>query len=43
ERGNEPDPHDVKITSLKQQIQELEFSQLQQDSPAEEVETKSNI
>ncbi|GKE08418.1 hypothetical protein Tco_1411969, partial [Tanacetum coccineum] len=29
-RGNEPDPRDVKIASLKQRIQELEFSQLQQ-------------
>nr|GEZ53855.1 hypothetical protein [Tanacetum cinerariifolium] len=26
-RGNEPDPRDVKIASLKQQIQELEFPQ----------------
>ncbi|GKD90277.1 retrovirus-related pol polyprotein from transposon TNT 1-94, partial [Tanacetum coccineum] len=42
-RGNEPDLRDVKITSLKQQIQELEFPQLQQDSPAEEAETKSNV
>ncbi|GJT58858.1 retrovirus-related pol polyprotein from transposon TNT 1-94 [Tanacetum coccineum] len=41
-RGNEPDPRDVKIASLKQRIQELEFSQLQQDSPAEEAETESN-
>ncbi|GKD67638.1 hypothetical protein Tco_1321728, partial [Tanacetum coccineum] len=24
-RGNEPDPRDVKIASLKQRIQELEF------------------
>ncbi|GJY29902.1 hypothetical protein Tco_0405669 [Tanacetum coccineum] len=39
-RGNELDPRDVKIASLKQQIQEFEFPQLQQDSPAEEVETK---
>ncbi|GJW15954.1 hypothetical protein Tco_0020087 [Tanacetum coccineum] len=37
--SNEPDPRDVKITSLKQRIQELEFPQLQQDSPAEEAET----
>ncbi|GJU47086.1 hypothetical protein Tco_1204352 [Tanacetum coccineum] len=41
-RGNEPDPRDVKIASLKQQIQELEFPQLQQDSPIEEAETESN-
>ncbi|GKD44968.1 hypothetical protein Tco_1269613 [Tanacetum coccineum] len=41
-RGNEPDPHDVKITSLKQRIQELEFPQLQHDSPTEEAETESN-
>ncbi|GKD32831.1 hypothetical protein Tco_1248340, partial [Tanacetum coccineum] len=41
-RGNEPDPRDVKITSLKQRIQELEFPQLQQDSLAEEAETESN-
>nr|GEY50451.1 hypothetical protein [Tanacetum cinerariifolium] len=27
-QGNEPDPCDVKIASLKQRIQELEFSQL---------------
>ncbi|GJT83236.1 NAC domain-containing protein 72-like protein [Tanacetum coccineum] len=33
-RGNEPDPRDVKIASLKQRIQELEFSQLEQDSSA---------
>nr|GEX36778.1 hypothetical protein [Tanacetum cinerariifolium]GEX38011.1 hypothetical protein [Tanacetum cinerariifolium] len=39
-RGNEPDPHDVKIASLKQRIQELEF---QQDSPAEETKTESNV
>ncbi|GKC17283.1 hypothetical protein Tco_1014065 [Tanacetum coccineum] len=39
-RGNEPDLHDVKIVSLKQQIQELNFPQLQQDSPAEEAETE---
>ncbi|GKE41787.1 hypothetical protein Tco_1469071, partial [Tanacetum coccineum] len=36
-RGNEPDPRDVKIASLKQRIQELEFPQLQQDSPTEEA------
>ncbi|GKC90619.1 hypothetical protein Tco_1151268 [Tanacetum coccineum] len=42
-RGNEPDPHDVKIASLKQQIQELEFPQLQRDSLAKEVETESNV
>nr|GEW12317.1 paired amphipathic helix protein Sin3-like 3 isoform X1 [Tanacetum cinerariifolium] len=42
-RGNEPDPRDVKIASLKQQIQELEFLQLQQDSPTEEAKTKSNV
>nr|GEV09936.1 paired amphipathic helix protein Sin3-like 3 isoform X1 [Tanacetum cinerariifolium] len=41
-RGNEPDPCDVKIASLKQRIQELEFLQLQQDSPTEEAETESN-
>ncbi|GKA37095.1 hypothetical protein Tco_0723660 [Tanacetum coccineum] len=41
-RGNEPDPHDVKITSLKQRIQELEFPLLQQDLPVEETEIKSN-
>ncbi|GKC08694.1 hypothetical protein Tco_1000304 [Tanacetum coccineum] len=41
-RGNESDPRDVKIASLKQRIQELEFSQLQQDSPIEEAETESN-
>ncbi|GJY58182.1 hypothetical protein Tco_0458074 [Tanacetum coccineum] len=39
-RGNEPDLCDLKIASLKQQIQEIEFPQLQQDSPAEE-KTKS--
>nr|GFA33370.1 hypothetical protein [Tanacetum cinerariifolium] len=37
------DPHDVKIVSLKQRIKELEFPQLQQDSSAEETETKSNV
>ncbi|GJY59853.1 hypothetical protein Tco_0459745, partial [Tanacetum coccineum] len=42
-RGNGPDPRDVKIASLKQRIQELEFLQLQQDSPAEETETESNV
>ncbi|GJZ36816.1 hypothetical protein Tco_0583007 [Tanacetum coccineum] len=41
-RGNEPDPRDVKIASLTQQIQELEFLQLQLDSPIEEAETESN-
>nr|GEW16006.1 hypothetical protein [Tanacetum cinerariifolium] len=41
-RGNEPDPRDVKIASLKQQIQELEFPQLQQDSLTEEAKTESN-
>ncbi|GJS73775.1 RNA-directed DNA polymerase [Tanacetum coccineum] len=33
----------MKIVSLKQRIQELEFPQLQQDSPAEEAETESNV
>nr|GEU98441.1 hypothetical protein [Tanacetum cinerariifolium] len=42
-QGNEPDLRDVKIASLKQRIQELEFSQLQQDSPTEESETESNV
>nr|GEU96119.1 retrovirus-related Pol polyprotein from transposon TNT 1-94 [Tanacetum cinerariifolium] len=42
-RGNEPDPRDVKIASLMQQIQELEFPQLQKDSPAEEAENESNV
>ncbi|GJX22122.1 hypothetical protein Tco_0226567 [Tanacetum coccineum] len=42
-RGNEPDPRDMKIASLKQRIQELEFSQVQQDSSAEETETESNV
>nr|GEU33471.1 hypothetical protein [Tanacetum cinerariifolium] len=42
-RGNEPDPHDVKIASIKKRIQELEFLQLQQDSPAEEAENESNV
>ncbi|GKG10716.1 hypothetical protein Tco_0342116, partial [Tanacetum coccineum] len=36
-------PRDVKIASLKQRIQKLKFSQLQQDSPAEEAETESNV
>nr|GEU77598.1 retrovirus-related Pol polyprotein from transposon TNT 1-94 [Tanacetum cinerariifolium] len=43
ERGNEPDPPDVKIASLKQRIQDLEFPQLQQDSSAEEAKTESNV
>ncbi|GKA52977.1 RNA-directed DNA polymerase [Tanacetum coccineum] len=43
ERGNKPDPRDVKIASLKQRIQELKLLQLQQDSPVEEAETESNI
>nr|GEV69833.1 paired amphipathic helix protein Sin3-like 4 isoform X2 [Tanacetum cinerariifolium] len=42
-RGNEPDPRDVKIASLKQRIHELEFPQLQQNSPTKEVETESNV
>nr|GEU31183.1 hypothetical protein [Tanacetum cinerariifolium] len=42
-RGNEPDPRDVKIASLKQRIQELEFPQLQQDSPAEEAKTEFSV
>ncbi|GJT48296.1 hypothetical protein Tco_0974453 [Tanacetum coccineum] len=42
-QGNEPDPRDLKITSLKQRIQELEFPQLQQDSPAEETDSESNV
>nr|GEX72873.1 pectinesterase inhibitor 10-like [Tanacetum cinerariifolium] len=42
-RGNEPDPHDVKIACLKQRIQKLEFPQLQQDSLAEETKTESNV
>ncbi|GJW80684.1 lysine-specific demethylase 5D isoform X1 [Tanacetum coccineum] len=38
------DPRDVEtIARLQQQIQELEFQQLLQDSPAEETETESNI
>ncbi|GJV73415.1 hypothetical protein Tco_1493410 [Tanacetum coccineum] len=43
ERGNKTDPRDVKIVSLKQRIQKLEFPQLQQDSPAEEAKTESNV
>nr|GEY20609.1 hypothetical protein [Tanacetum cinerariifolium] len=42
-RGNELDPRDVKIVSLKQQIQELEFPKLQQDSPTKEAKTESNV
>nr|GEV35776.1 malonyl-coenzyme A:anthocyanin 3-O-glucoside-6''-O-malonyltransferase-like [Tanacetum cinerariifolium] len=42
-RGNEPDLRDVKIASLKQRIQELEFSQLHRESPAEEAKTESNV
>nr|GEX00547.1 hypothetical protein [Tanacetum cinerariifolium] len=42
-RGNKPDPRDVKIASLKKRIQKFEFPQLQQDSPAEEAKTDSNI
>nr|GFC85827.1 hypothetical protein [Tanacetum cinerariifolium] len=42
-RGNKLDPRDVKIASLKKRIQKLEFSQLQQDSPAEEAKTESNV
>nr|GEW46373.1 paired amphipathic helix protein Sin3-like 3 isoform X1 [Tanacetum cinerariifolium] len=42
-RGNEPDPRDVKIASLKQRIQELEFPQLQQNSSTKEAETESNV
>ena len=38
------DPRDVKtIGRLQQQIQELEFQQLQHDSPAEETKTESNV
>ncbi|GJX35486.1 hypothetical protein Tco_0247043 [Tanacetum coccineum] len=38
------DPRDVEtIERLQQRIQELEFQQLQQDSPAEETETESNV
>ncbi|GJU46259.1 cyclic nucleotide-binding domain-containing protein [Tanacetum coccineum] len=37
------DPRDVEtIERLQQRIQELEFQQLQQDSPAEETKTESN-
>nr|GEV55893.1 hypothetical protein [Tanacetum cinerariifolium] len=42
-RGKKPDPRNVKIVNLKQWIQELEFSQLQQDSLTEEAKTESNI
>ncbi|GJY54524.1 hypothetical protein Tco_0446188 [Tanacetum coccineum] len=42
-RGNEPDPRDVNIASLKQRIQELEFPQLQQYSSAEEANIESNV
>nr|GEV28131.1 paired amphipathic helix protein Sin3-like 3 isoform X8 [Tanacetum cinerariifolium] len=42
-RGNEPDPRDVKIASLKQRIQELEFPQLQQNSPTKEAKTESSV
>nr|GFA63400.1 protein kinase-like domain, phloem protein 2-like protein [Tanacetum cinerariifolium] len=38
------DPCDVEtIERLQQRIQELEFSQLQLDSPAEEAKTESNV
>ncbi|GJR71288.1 peptidyl-prolyl cis-trans isomerase CYP37, chloroplastic [Tanacetum coccineum] len=38
------DPRDVEtIERLQQQIQELEFQQLKQDSPAEETKTESNV
>ncbi|GJZ95209.1 mitogen-activated protein kinase 9-like protein [Tanacetum coccineum] len=38
------DPRDVEtIERLQQRIQKLEFQQLQQDSPAEETETDSNV
>nr|GEU84744.1 hypothetical protein [Tanacetum cinerariifolium] len=38
------DPRDVEtIERLQQWIQELEFQQLQQDSPAEETKTESNV
>nr|GEX79953.1 hypothetical protein [Tanacetum cinerariifolium] len=40
---HKPDPRDVNIASLNQRIQELEFPQLHQDSPAEEAETESNV
>nr|GEW23570.1 hypothetical protein [Tanacetum cinerariifolium] len=42
-RGNELDLRNVMIVSLKQQIQELEFPQLQQDAMAEVVKTESNV
>nr|GEV30291.1 retrovirus-related Pol polyprotein from transposon TNT 1-94 [Tanacetum cinerariifolium] len=42
-RGNKLDPCDVKIASLKQRIQELEFPKLQQESLIEKAETKSNV
>nr|GEX38344.1 hypothetical protein [Tanacetum cinerariifolium] len=42
-RGIKPNPRDVKIASLKQQIQELEFPQLQQNSPTKEAKTESNV
>nr|GEV68237.1 hypothetical protein [Tanacetum cinerariifolium] len=42
-RGNEPDPRDVKIASLKQRFQELEFPQLQQDSSIEEAKTETYL
>ncbi|GJU43061.1 hypothetical protein Tco_1200327 [Tanacetum coccineum] len=35
--------HYSRVHSLKQWIQELEFPQLQQDSPAEEAKTESNV
>nr|GFC01625.1 bromodomain and WD repeat-containing protein 3 [Tanacetum cinerariifolium] len=38
------DPRDVEtIKMLQHQIQELEFQQLQQDSPAEEMKTEFNV
>nr|GEZ18636.1 hypothetical protein [Tanacetum cinerariifolium] len=42
-RGNEPDLRDVNIARIKQQIQELEFLQLQQDSSTEEAKTEFNV
>nr|GEV12542.1 hypothetical protein [Tanacetum cinerariifolium] len=42
-RGKKPDPGDVKIASLKQRIQELEFPQLHQDTSTEEAKTESNV
>nr|GEV76423.1 hypothetical protein [Tanacetum cinerariifolium] len=42
-QGNESDPRDLKIASLKQRIQELGFTQLQLDSPTEEAKTESNV